>query len=444
MKKVLPNTFDQSQAGALDARMRTLIERRQDLLGSGYSLFYSRPLEIVRGEGVYLYDRDGARYLDGYNNVPAVGHCNPRVLAAIERQSRLLNTNTRYAAEPILDYAERLLATHVDELARVMFTCTGSEANDLALRIARTATGADGVVVTANAYHGTTLTVAEISPNLGLPLPGNVRVIAAPAAGPAAEVGETFAADLSRAIADLEASGGHLAAFVADSIFASDGLRADPPGFLAPALDVVRRAGGLYVADEVQPGFGRVGERMWGYRRHDIAPDLVTLGKPMGNGLPIAGVVGRAELIDGFGDSVRYFNTFGGNSLSIAAAAAVLEEIESRDLAAHAEAVGGHLLTELRGIAASDPHLGEVRGAGLFIAVDLVDPDDGAPSSAVTQAVVNEMKERNVLISSVGPTGSTLKIRPPLPFAMEDAEFLLTRFGEVLETLPEASAGGGR
>jgi 4-aminobutyrate aminotransferase-like enzyme len=440
-QETMANSFDLATAGGLEPRLRDLVERRRAVLGPGYRLFYERPVEVVRGEGVHLYDADGVEYLDAYNNVPCVGHAHPRVVEAIARQAATLNTHTRYAAEPILDYAERLVATHAPELRNVTFTCTGSEANDLALRVARFQTGADGVIVTRNAYHGVTSAVAEISPSLGpnVPLGTNVRAIAPPdpALGDVAAVGAAFAAGVADAIADLERHGARLAAFVVDSIFSTDGILPDPAGFLAPAVDVVRAAGGLYVADEVQAGFGRTGDALWGYQRHCLHPDLVTLGKPMGNGLPIAALVARPEAIEPFGTAVRYFNTFGGNAVSIAAAAAVLDVIEDEGLVEHARVVGGALRAGVAALAADHPVIGDVRGAGLYLGVDLVDPASGAPAPALATRLVNGMRERRVLISASGPEAATLKIRPPLPFAATDAD----RFLDVLaDTLAELAA----
>jgi 4-aminobutyrate aminotransferase-like enzyme len=432
----MANRFDPATADRLQPRLRGLVERRAAVLGPGYRLFYERPVEIVRGAGVHLYDADGVEYLDAYNNVPCVGHAHPRVVDAIARQAATLNTHTRYAAEPILDYAERLLATHAPELRNVTFTCTGSEANDLALRVARFQTGADGVIVTANAYHGVTAAVAEMSPSLGpnVPLGTHVRAVAPPdpSLGDAAAVGAAFAAGVAQAIADLERHGARLAAFVVDSIFSTDGILPDPAGFLAPAVDVVRAAGGLYVADEVQSGFGRTGDALWGYLRHGLSPDLVTLGKPMANGLPVAALVARPEAIEAFGTSVRYFNTFGGNAVSIAAAAAVLDVIEDEGLVANARVVGRALRDGIRMLAADHAVLGDVRGAGLYVGADLVDPATGAPAPALATRIVNGLRERRVLISASGPHAATLKIRPPLPFAAADAGRFLDALADTL------------
>jgi 4-aminobutyrate aminotransferase-like enzyme len=433
------NGFDPASAENLPERTRIQIERRDRLLGPTYRLFYQTPVEVVRAQGVHLYDPDGREYLDAYNNVPCVGHSHPRVTDAVARQLATLNTNTRYIQDPILRYSEQLLATFPAELANITYTCTGSEANDLAMRVARYHTGHDGVIVTANAYHGLTAAVAEFSPSLGAgsPLGPLVRTIAAPderrvPSGQA--VADYVRAQVRTAIEDLERHGARLRAFIADSIFSSDGVFAHPAGFLQPVVEEVHRAGGLYIADEVQPGFGRTGDAWWGFQRHGIVPDIVTVGKPMGNGIPIAAAIFRPELLTLFGANIRYFNTFGGNTVSIAAAQAVLDVIEDENLIANAHAVGAHLADGLKALIADRGLPARVRGAGLFIGVDL--GADGIPSAsdnALASAIVNGLRERRVLISASGPDGNVLKIRPPLPFASSDADRLLEELGHVLD-----------
>jgi 4-aminobutyrate aminotransferase-like enzyme len=424
-------------AGELDARARTLVRRRAAVLGPAYRLLYSRPLELVRGDGVYVYDADGVEYLDAYNNVPCVGHGNPRVVEAIAHQARTLNTNTRYLGEPILDYAERLLATHAPALDRVMFTCTGSEANDLALRVARWVTGATGVIVTANAYHGVTASVAELSPSLGpaVPLGTHVRAVRPPLPGDDGDEeqpGAAFARRVRAAVADLRRHGVSPAAVIIDSCFAADGLILGSPGLLTPVAQVTREAGALLIVDEVQPGFGRLGDSMWGYQRHGLEPDIVTMGKPMGNGMPIAGMAVRAELLDDFGLDARYFNTFAANSVSIAAATAVLDVIEADGLLAHAKEVGRHLLRGMEQLAAGRPRLQHVRGAGLFAAVDFMDRDGLGPDRALATRVVDGLRDRGVLTSVAGAGANALKVRPPLPFDLTNTNTLLERAEDVL------------
>ena len=427
------NSFDPESAGALDPELRRIVERRASLLGPAYKLFYANPLQVVRAQGVHLYDADGQEYLDAYNNVPSVGHCHPRVVEAISRQAATLNTHTRYATELILDYAERLLGTYPDAIANVMFTCTGSEAVDLALRIARFYTGGEGIVITSNAYHGVTTAAAEISPSLGpaVPLGRTVWCVKPPLDADAPALAERVRA----AIADMNRHGVRLAAFIADSLFSSDGILPGPAGFLRPVADVVRKAGGLYIADEVQPGFGRTGAGMWGFTRHGLVPDLAVMGKPMGNGMPIAGVAARPEILAEFGHRIRYFNTFGGNSVCVAAAAAVLDVIEDEDLTGNARAVGEYLKAALSAIAVDHPRISAVRGAGLYAGVDFVRPGDGQPDGETALAVVNGLRERRVLISATGPDGNTLKIRPPLPFSRANVDQLAEALSQTLRAL---------
>lgn len=433
---IMVNSFDPATAHGLPEADAALIGRRSRLLGPAYRLFYERPIHIVRGEGVWLFDSEGRRYLDAYNNVAAVGHCHPRVVEAISRQASTLNTHTRYLHRGILDYAEALLATMPEGLGHVMFTCTGSEANDLAVRVAKACTGGTGFLVTANAYHGVTDTVASLSPSLGEGVaPGQHVVTIAPPDGHRGDVEGAFAAEVERGIAALAARGARPAALLVDTIFSSDGVYADPAGFLRAGVDRMRAAGGLFIADEVQPGFGRIGAAFWGFARHGLVPDLVTMGKPMGNGQPIAALVGRANLLDRFGAVSRYFNTFGGNPVSIAAAQAVLDVIQDDDLATRAERTGRHLRDALTNRAERHPCIGEVRGCGLYIGADVKSaPGDG--NSAQTAArIVNGLRDRQVLISASGPTGDVLKIRPPLPFGEAEADVFLSALDAVLATL---------
>jgi 4-aminobutyrate aminotransferase-like enzyme len=436
---VMVNSFDPTRTDSLEPRIRSLVTRRRELLGPAYKLFYERPLEFVRGEGVYLYDRSGDAYLDAYNNVPCVGHCNPRVVEAITRQARTLNTNTRYLSEPILDYAERLLATHADGLGNIMFACTGSEATDLALRIARHASGASGVVVTSNAYHGVTAAAAEVSPSLGSnePLGLDVRTVAPPLPSDedAERVGARFAGRVADAIADLGRHGTRTAAVLMDTMFSSDGLLPNPAGFLKPVVEAAHAAGAVFIADEVQAGFGRTGEAMWGYQRHGISPDLVTMGKPMGNGMPIAAVASRPELLERFGNEIRYFNTFGANSVAIAAATAVLDVIEEDDLITNARDVGEYLRAGIADLASDGSVIINVRGAGLYLAADFVRPESREPDPESTARVINGLRDRRVLISGTGATASALKVRPPLPFGSAEADEFLEAFTGVLNDL---------
>jgi 4-aminobutyrate aminotransferase-like enzyme len=418
------NAFDATRrSNTLPAATQSLVERRIRAFGPTSVLFYEKPLHVVGGDGVWLIEADGTRYLDVYNNVPSVGHCNPRVAAAVAEQVATLNIHTRYLYDIVHDYADRLLATFPEGLDKVAFTCTGSESNDLALRIATAFTGKRGFVVTDSAYHGNTSAVTDVSPSSrpGGAVAPHVRVVRAPIGE--GDVGARLAADLRAAIDDLEASGFGFAGFLVDTIFSSDGVAADPAGFLAEAVDVTHAAGGLFIADEVQPGFGRTGAGMWGFERHGVTPDIVTMGKPMGNGIPIGGVVSRLELMEAFAGGVGYFNTFGGNPVASAAGLAVLNEIADRGLVANAADVGGYMAEGLRGLMGRREQIGDVRGAGLYIGVEFV--KDGAPAPEIASGIINGLRDRNILIGAAGRFGNVLKIRPPLIFERAHADILV-------------------
>ncbi len=347
-----------------------LIDRRTRVLGPAYRLFYDHPLYLVRGRGATVWDADGREYIDAYNNVPSVGHCHPRVVAALSAQAGALNTHTRYLHDAVIDYAEALAATFPDPLSQVILTCTGSEANDLALRIAWSVSGSRGVIVTDNAYHGVTASLAEISPSLGP---------------------------------------------------AHRGL-----------------SGGLFIADEVQAGLARSGKHMWAFQRHDVVPDLVTLGKPLGGGHPLAGLVAQPRHLDAFGRATRYFNTFGGNPVSCATGLAVLDVIEQEGLQANAAAVGEHLLQGQRELVARHAIVGDARGAGLFSGIELVrDRTSREPADTEASYVANRLRERGLLLSTDGPVHNVLNIKPPLCFSLADADRLVTELDAVLgEDLP--------
>jgi 4-aminobutyrate aminotransferase-like enzyme len=407
-----------------------LLARRARFLAPSYRLFYEQPLEIVRAEGVWLYDEQGRRYLDAYNNVPVVGHCHPAVVQAICDQARILNTHTRYLTEEPLQLAEELLASFPEALGNVIFTCTGSEANDLAVQVSKVVTGGTGFIITDFAYHGATDVLAGMSPEEGAPLGPDVYTVRAPLhAGAAAE----FADEIARCIERMRAAGVRPAALLIDTIFSSEGVIAEPRGFLQPAVQAVRAAGGLFIADEVQAGFGRLGEGMWGFARHGLVPDLVTMGKPMGNGHPIAALVGGAGLLQEFARRRHYFNTYGGNNVACAAARAVLEVIREENLIQNAQRTGDHLRQALRALAQRFPLIAEVRGAGLFIGVELgANPVSGLGAAAETRRIVNAMRQRGVLLGATGRNGNVLKIRPPLTFARPHADLLLQELEQTL------------
>ena len=431
------NAFDRDDLSAMDAGLREAVDRRLRSFGSGAVLSYQEPIRMERAEGAWMFDAEGRRYLDLYNNVPSVGHSHPRVVEAIRKQVGQLNTNMRYLNDLVDGYAERLLATFPAAINRLVLTCTGSEANDLALRIAATATGGTGFVVTETAYHGNTAAVTDVSPSSrpGQPPPPHVRVVPAPETFrfPTADLGLRFATRVQAAIRDLEQNGIGFAALLLDTIFSSDGVYADPAGFLAPAIKVVHDHGGVFIADEVQPGFGRTGAGLWGFARHGVVPDIVTMGKPMGNGFPMGGVATQAALLDRFTEEVKYFNTFGGNPVAAAAGLAVLDVIADEGLIENSRAVGGYLMDSLREIGNRHIQIGEVRGAGLFIGLELVrDRDAKEPAPEIASYLINGLRHRGILIGAAGRYGSTLKIRPPLCFTRENVDIFISACDEVL------------
>ncbi len=440
-RKILElNAFDMSETAGLDPAVADLVERRRRVFGPTSMLFYARPLNLVRGEGVWLIDADGTRYLDAYNNVASVGHCHPRVVEAVSRQMATLNTHTRYLYDIVYAYAERLLATMPREVSNIVFTCTGSESVDLALRIARAATGGTGFIVTENAYHGNTLAVTEISPSSASAEPPSPNVFRIPSPdtyrNATKDVGPLFDESVRKAIAAMKKKKIRFAGLIADSIFSSDGIYPGEPGFLTEAIASVREAGGLFIADEVQPGFARTGEKMWGFQRHDLVPDMVVMGKPMGNGYPIGGVAVKPALLEAFGSRAGYFNTFGGNPVAAAAGLAVLETIEAESLQRIALETGNYLLGTLKGVSQRFKGVGDVRGAGLYIGVEVVgERKSREPDKATATRLVDMMRERNVLVGIAGPYGNVLKIRPPLCFGREHADLLVTALSDSLAAI---------
>ncbi len=409
-----------------------LIARRNKLLGPAYYLFYDNPVHLVKGDGVWLFDAGGNKYLDMYNNVPHVGHCHPHVVRALQNQIETLNTHTRYLHGNVLDYAERLTAKFPNELNVAMFSCTGSEANELALRIARAYTGGTGIIVCDCAYHGNTHAIYQISTEdipedeipdfvLSVPAPDTYR-----GEHRGDDAGEQYAAHIEAAIDELHNRGIKPAAFVVDTIISSSGVVSPPPGYLMKAAELIGAAGGLFVADEVQPGFGRTGKNFWGYEADDFVPDIVTMGKPMGNGHPLAATVTRTDIVERFSEKGNYFNTFGGNPVSCAAGLAVLDVIENENLQQNALDVGQHLIDGLTQLAARHESIGDIRGIGLFLAVDLVsDRDTREPATDLASKIVNGLRDRGVLTGSIGPHDNILKLRPPMVFSTENADYFL-------------------
>jgi len=418
-----------------------LIDKRRRLLGPNMSLFYDDPVHLVRGQGVWVFDADGRKYLDCYNNVPHVGHCHPHVVEAIAKQAATLNTHTRYLHDSILSYAERLTAKFDDPLSSMIMVCTGSEANDIALRMAEAVTGKRGIIVTDHTYHGNTTAVAALSSTnrASTSQTDHIRFVPAPDSyrPPHDMTPEEHAADFAhhveKAIDDLERSGVGFAGLLICPFFANEGFPDLPENWLAPTVKAVKNAGGLLIADEVQPGFGRIGSHMWGHQYQGFTPDVVTLGKPMGNGHPVAAVITTDDIISAFRTSFRYFNTFGGNPVSVAAANAVLDVIETENLMKNADQVGAYAKAELSRLSENHPIIGNVRGKGLFFGTELVlDKSVKSPATDIAYQVANLMRQNGILMNKLGIHYNTTKMRPPMPFSMENADLMIEVFDHVL------------
>jgi 4-aminobutyrate aminotransferase-like enzyme/Ser/Thr protein kinase RdoA (MazF antagonist) len=407
------------------------LERRARLLGPCAYLFYENPLHIVRGEGVWLYDDEGDRYLDVYNNVPHVGHCHPHVVKAISNQTRMLNTSTRYLHDLILELAERLTNKLPEPLSVCTFVCSGTEANELAWRMAKLVSGNDGVLITRHSYHGNSDAIIGFSSE-EVPhekLPTHVTTLFAPLSNTEFRAPDS---GLQEAIKALDERNHHPAMLILDTGFTSDGIYTPPSGYLRTLYDETRRAGGLCVSDEVQVGFGRFGQHFWGFEFDDVVPDIVTMGKPMGNGHPLAAVVTRPEIAEAMAADTGYFNTFGGNPVSCAAGLAVLDAIEVEELQQNALVMGNYLKERLLGLRKDYPVLGEPHGAGLLLGVDVLDTD-GSPDSGLARRIMNHMRQNRVLIGTTGPNANVLKLRPPIVFNQEHAELLLASLTNALE-----------
>jgi 4-aminobutyrate aminotransferase-like enzyme/Ser/Thr protein kinase RdoA (MazF antagonist) len=407
------------------------LARRRRLMGAGAELFYEKPLHLVRGAGVWLYDADGRAYLDVYNNVAHVGHAHPAVVAAIQRQTAILSTHTRYLHENVLEYAERLTARLPAHLDACIFVNSGSEANDVAWRMAQMATGHRGGLVMEHAYHGITDAVAALTPGAGRPQDPRVATIAPPPADlrveDAMDVDALTAAAQAtdRAIAALAARGLAPAAFFIDTAITSSGIFDPPAAWAAAVAGRVRAAGSLVVADEVQYGLGRSGSHFWGFERRGLVPDIVTLGKPVGNGYPMGVVVAGRGLIEAFQARFGFFSTFGGNAVAAAAGLAVLAVLEREQLMANALAVGAYLRAQLESLAARYACLGTVRGTGLLLGLEVLGTD-AAAAKRRNKRIVNALaSEFRVLIGYEGPQASILKLRPPMPFHRDHADLLV-------------------
>jgi len=416
-----------------------LIERRKRALGPAYTHFYDQPLHLVRGEGVWLYDSEGKKYLDCYNNVPSVGHCHPHVVDALCRQAKLLNTHTRYLHHNVIEYAEMLAGTLPGDLSVCTFVCTGTEANDLAYRIAKAVTGRDGAIVTAEAYHGNSTLVAELSREFGHKhrAPDFIVDVEPPYTyrGPFddhhPDPSAAYAELVDEAIETLRRRGTAPAMMIIDSIFDGKGILTPPPAYHRAVYRKVRDAGGLVVADEVQSGLCRLGDHYWGFQDSGVVPDIVTMGKPMGDGHPLAVVVTTPAIARAFAEKSGYFNTFGGNPVSAAVGKAVLEVVEREGVLANVKRTGDHLKAGLQKLAERHALIGEVRGKGLFLGVELVrDRVSKEPATNEAATIVEGLREAGVLLARVGRYRNILKIRPPLVFRQEHADLAVRKLDE--------------
>jgi len=426
----------------------SLLSRRYKVMGKYAPLFYQNPIHIVKGEGVWLYDVDGNKYLDMYNNVPTVGHCHPYVVKSLTEQAQTLNVHTRYLHETVVKYSERLLATFHESLSMLIMTCTGSESNDIAIRMAREHTGKMGIICTDDAYHGNTTVVDEIATQFhqGQVKGVNVKSVPTPDSyrplydleGEA--LGIAYANNVKQAIDEFNEEGIGLAAMLICPILANEAIPVIPEKFIELAAQHVREAGGLVIFDEVQAGFGRTGT-MWGHEQTGVVPDIVTLGKPMANGHPVAGVVASAKLMNEFRSRAEYFNTFGGNPVSSAAALAVLDVIEDEKLVENSHKIGTYLREQLECLKSKYEIIGDVRNRGLFLVIELVkDRVSKTPATKEANQVVESVKKQGALISKTGVHGNALKMRPPIVFNRENADLILKMLEKAFCELKEGGS----
>ncbi len=419
----------------------SLLQRREATLAPSYQLFYDEPVELVRGDGVWVFDEAGDRYLDCYNNVPSVGHAHPRVVAALAEQAARINTHTRYLHGNVVELAERLAEMLPGDLGVCYFVCTGTEANDLATQIARTVTGNHGAVVTESSYHGNSELVRLLSTDtypkaerpdwLGVVEPPNLY------RGPfrdEPDAASRYASLVDDAIDVLDERGHGCATMLLDTSWDSNGVLNAPPNYVSEVARIVRRRGGLVIADEVQAGYCRLGEHFWGHTSHDLVPDIVTIGKPMGAGHPVAAVVTTPAIAAEFAERRNYFNTFGGNPVSAAVALAVLDVIDDEQLLENSTETGGMLGTRLREIADRHEIVGNVQGSGLFWGLDLVTDRTTREPIAYADAkrLVSELRRRGILAGVTGRYTNVLKLRPPLLFGPEHVEMLSSELDNLL------------
>ncbi|MDQ2929926.1 MAG: aminotransferase class III-fold pyridoxal phosphate-dependent enzyme, partial [Gemmatimonadota bacterium] len=424
------------------------LAKRREVIGGSLSIAYQTPLRVERGWMQYLYDDDGRRYLDAYNNVPHVGHCHPRVVDAAVRQMRVLNTNTRYLNDLLSEYASRLIETMPAPLDICYIVNSASEANELALRLARAHTRRRDMVVLEGAYHGNTTSLIDISPYKhagpgGTGAPDWVQVAPLPdvyrgeykADDP--EAGLKYSSLLGDAIDRVHAEGRDIAGFIAETCPSVGGQIIFPPEYLMYAYELVRAAGGVCIADEVQTGLGRMGTHFWAFEEQRVVPDIVVMGKPLGNGHPIGAVATTREIAGDFNNGMEYFSTFGGNTVSCAVGIAVLDVVRDEKLQQHARVVGEALGPQLRALMERFPIVGDVRGSGLFWGVELVrDRETLEPAGAEASFVANRIRERGILLGTDGPYHNVVKIRPPMPFTVGNAERVVSELTRALVQLP--------
>ena len=421
--------------------LNKLLTRRERLLGPNLPTFYDTPVHLVKGKDVWVWDKEGKKYLDCYNNVPHVGHCHPKVVEAITKQASTLNTHTRYLHEGILNYVEQLTNTFDHNLTTAIMTCTGSEANDIAIRMAQTITGSKGIISTDHTYHGNTALVSQLSSTnpakdhlfkcfKHIPAPDSYRPLGN---GNKHDYSEIFALELEKSILEFQKENINFAGLIICPFFANEGFPKLPKGWLNPVQDIVTKYNGVLIADEVQPGFGRLGSTMWAHDFIGIEPDIVTIGKPMANGHPVGAVITSNKNMETFRKSYRYFNTFGGNPVSCAASLSVLNIIKEENLMENAQSVGNYAIKGLRDLSKVYEIIGDVRGEGLFFGVELVlDRKLKTPARDITNKIVNEMKDEGILLSKLGINYNTLKIRPPMSFSLKNADYLLEKLDKVL------------
>eukprot|EP00026_Physarum_polycephalum_P000848 Phypoly_transcript_00849.p1 GENE.Phypoly_transcript_00849~~Phypoly_transcript_00849.p1 ORF type:complete len:766 (+),score=93.29 Phypoly_transcript_00849:1021-3318(+) len=422
-----------------------ILQVRDKHISKNFSTSYKKPLNIVRGYMQYLYDDEGQAYLDGVNNVSHVGHCHPHVVTAGQKQMNVLNTNTRYLHPKIVKYAKRLCATLPEPLSVCFFVCSGSEANELALRLARTHTKQKDVIVIDGAYHGNTANLIDVSPYKfngkgGTGKPDHIHIVrmADTYRGPYkkddASAGPKYAEDVKNVLADLGTKDKKIAAFICEAILGCGGQVVLPTNYLKTAFAHVRKAGGVCIADEVQTGFGRVGSHFWAFETQGVVPDIVTMGKPIGNGHPMGAVVTTPEIAASFCNGMEYFNTFGGNPVSCAIGMAVLDVIEKEELQKHSLEVGKFLLEGLEDLKRKHKIIGDVRGMGLFVGIELVlDRSTLEPAAEQASYIANRMSECGILISTDGPLHNVLKLKPPLVFSKQNASKLVSVLDAILQ-----------